>query len=113
MPEYAYVYSPRDNMTLHINANVDYSTRNIPIWVFKEDDSLSGENRSQLVSFYAKPDVYNEFNVVLPVKGWYSVFSRDRPIYSDPSLDYYISVEMRLYDGVSFIPFVIRTWNFY
>jgi hypothetical protein len=110
LPEYAYLYSPRDNMTLRINANVDDSTRNIPIWVFKET-SPSGENRSLLVSFEAKPGAYNEFNVVLPVKGWYSVFSRDRVIYSDPSLDYYLSVEMRLYDGVGFIPFVIKTWN--
>ena len=111
MPEYAYIYSPRNNITLRINANVDDSTRNIPIWVMKETDSLSDSNRSQLVNFEAKPDAYNEFNVVLPVKGWYMVFSRDRIIYSDPNLDYYLNVEMRLYDGASFIPFVIKTWN--
>ncbi|MCX6650011.1 MAG: hypothetical protein NTV61_11620 [Candidatus Bathyarchaeota archaeon] len=113
MPEYAYIYSPRANMTLRINANVDESTRNISIWVFKEKDSLSGYNRSRLVGFEAKPDAYNEFNVVLPVKGWYYVFSRDRVFYSDPNLDYKINVEMRLYDGVRFIPFVIRIWNVY
>ena len=29
-PECAYIYSPRDNVTLHINANLLESTRNIP-----------------------------------------------------------------------------------
>jgi hypothetical protein len=109
--EYAYIYSPRDNMTLRINANVDDSTRNIPIWIFKETDDLPS-NKSLLASFEAKPDVYNEFSVVLPVKGWYYVISREKVIYSDPNLDYSLNVEMRLYDGVSFIPFVIRTWDF-
>ena len=52
----------------------------------------------------AKPNAYNEYNVVLPMKGWYSVSSMQQVVYSDPKYDYNISVEMRLFDGVSFIP---------
>jgi hypothetical protein len=112
-PEYAYVYSPRANMTLRINAVLRESTRNIPIGVFKVTDDLAGHTTSTLARFEAKSDVYNEFSVVLPVKGWYYVISREGFLLTDPKLDYNIRVEMRLYDGISFIPFVIRTWDFY
>jgi hypothetical protein len=100
-------------MTLRINAALRESTRNIPIGVFKVTDDLSGQTTSTLARFEAKPDVYNEFSVVLPVKGWYYVISREGLLLTDPKLDYNIHVEMRLYDGISFIPFVIRTWDFH
>jgi hypothetical protein len=110
-PEYAYIYSPRDNMTLHITANLYESTRNIPIIIFEKPDDFASYSQPPLYTLEAKPDAYNEFNVVLLEKGWYSVSSMQRGFYSDPKLDYSIWVEMRLYDGVSFIPFVIRTWE--
>ena len=110
-PEYAYIYSPRDNMTLHITANLYESTRNIPIVIFEKPDEVASYSKPPLYSLEAKPDAYNEFNVVLPLKGWYSVSSMQRGFYYDPKYDYSIWVELRLYDGVSFIPFVIRSWE--
>jgi hypothetical protein len=112
-PEYAYIYSPRDNTTLHINANLYESTRNIPITIFDSvEDVAASYSKPPLYSLEAKPNTYNEYNVVLPMKGWYSVSSMQQVIYSDPKYDYNIYVEMRLFDGVSFIPFVIREWPF-
>jgi hypothetical protein len=112
-PECAYLYSPRDNMTLHINANLYESTRNIPIKIYDTlEDNAASYSKPPLYSLEAKPNAFNEYNVVLPVKGWYSVSSMQQVVYSDPKYDYNIYVELRLFDGVSFIPFVIREWPF-
>jgi hypothetical protein len=98
-------------MTLRVTANLHESTRNIPIVIFKETDDLARYSKPPLISLEAKPDAYNEFNVVLSEKGWYSVSSFQIGFYSDPKYDYSIHVEMQLSDGISFIPFVIRTWE--
>jgi hypothetical protein len=103
--EYSLIYSPRDNMTLRITADLHESIRNIPIEIF---DMSAYKTQAPIYSLEAKPDAYNEFKVVLPVKGWYDVSSYREWFYSDPKYDYSLHVAMQLNDGTSFIPFVIR-----
>jgi hypothetical protein len=110
--EHAYIYSPRDNMTLRVTANLYESTRNVSIFIFDKPYDIGNYSKSPLASFEAKPDVFNEFYVVLPEMGWYKVFSSGTDNYLE-SYDSFISVEMLLYDGNNFIPFVIRTWELY
>jgi hypothetical protein len=111
--EHVYICSPRDNMTLRVTADLHETTRSIPIVIFKGTSDDAGY--SQLNSLEVKPDAFNEFTVVLPEKGWYSVSSSNAAFYPFREYDYgyVIHVEMELYDGVSFIPFVIRTLEFY
>ncbi len=110
--EYAYVYSPRENLTLRVSAYLYESTRSIPIRVFRGSiDTDPSSLSSPLITLEAKPGAYNEFNVVLPGKGWYSVSSFDSPFFSDPKYDYTIHVELMMLDGARSIPFVIRSWE--
>ena len=110
--EHVYIYSPRDNVILRVTADLHETTRSIPVVIFRGSDDAG---YSPLNSLEVKPDAFNEFNVVLPEKGWYSVSSSDAAFYPFREYDYgyVIHVEMELIDGVSFIPFVIRALEFY
>lgn len=110
--EAAYIYAPRNNVTLRIVASLRETTRNIPIVVFRgTDDIASHYSKPPLFSLEAKPEVYNEFNIVLPEMGWYSVSSYRSVLYTDPKYDYYIRVAMWISDGGTDIPFVIRSFK--
>jgi hypothetical protein len=110
--EYAYFYSTRSNVTLQIRAELHQSNRNIRIDVFKGSMENSSD-RTLLYTCTAEPDTYNEFNLVLPSKGWYSISSFDYAVYPDSKFDYFIHVEFLILSKGSEIPFVVRTWNLY
>jgi hypothetical protein len=107
--EYAYVYAPRDNLTLRVTAHLE-STRNIPITVFREEGEAASVNSTRLTSLEVKPDAFNEFYVELPTRGWYRVVCY---AFSDPMEEYNIYAEIMMIDGTQSIPFVLRTWEFY
>lgn len=110
--EYAYIYTPRGNVTLRVTANLYNSMRNIPIRVYSGSlDSDVSLSISLLYTFEAKPDTFNEFSFALPEKGWYSVSSFGIQSFGDPRYDYNIYVELMVLDRAKTIPFVIRSWE--
>ena len=109
--EYAYIYTPRDNVTLRVTASLYDSLRDVPIRVYSGSLDSGTNLTSLLYTFEVKPNAYNEFSVTLPEKGWYSVSSFGTLSFWDPRFDYNINVEMMMLDGVNSIPFVIRSWE--
>ncbi len=110
--EFAQIFSPRANLTMRVTSSLS-SNRNITIYIFYKglDDDSSNQTHLPLYTLEVHPGNYNEFNVVLVEKGWYNISSFTYVSY--PESDYYIHVEMLLSDGISFLPFVIRSWEFY
>ena len=59
--ESAHIYSPRDNMTIRVTANLRETTRNITIWIVSEGNASGNDPdvSTPLVSLEVKPDAFN------------------------------------------------------